>query len=366
MSFSFELFHNPSGNIKHGLPAYAYTDEGFHRTENQTIFAQNWIFAGFAHQIENAGDVIPITVAGKPIFLVRNEKNQVLAFHNVCRHRCLKLVDQPRNCGSTIRCPYHSWIYGLNGELRVTPFFSGLQREAPEGFSLEENGLVPVACEVWHDWIFLNVDGKAKPFDQFIFPLKQQVGKLPLADVRPVATVDMGVVKCNWKLLMENFIEPYHVQFVHKTTTQQPLCDHRVIIDQHCLGSACDIEDKPSVDKSTTLAVTSKYLTLFPNFVMGTYAPDQIGIHLNIPMGVSETRQFRVIYVHKDNSITQTQIEQLKTLWYDVHKEDHEICERLQVGRQSEVADSGGYLSPHWETSVRRFQEMVVHSTTVA
>jgi len=68
MSFSFELFHNPSGNIKHGLPAYAYTDEGFHRTENQTIFAQNWIFAGFAHQIENAGDVIPITVAGKPIF----------------------------------------------------------------------------------------------------------------------------------------------------------------------------------------------------------------------------------------------------------------------------------------------------------
>ena len=176
--------------------------------------------------------------------------------------------------------------------------------------------------------------------------------------------IDMGIVNCNWKLLMENFIEPYHVQFVHKTTTSQPLTDHYTIIDKHCLGSACDIEQDHEIDTSTTLAVTSQYLTLFPNFVLGTYAPDQLGVHLNIPVSVDQTRQFRVIYLHRDSNISGQQVENLKKLWYNVHKEDHAMCERLQLGRASTVADSGGWLSPHWENSVHRFQQLVVESTT--
>ena len=124
------------------------------------------------------------------------------------------------------------------------------------------------------------------------------------------------------------------------------------------------IAEDPNKDTSSTLAVTSRYLTLFPNFVMDTYAPDQVGVHLNIPVSVDETRQYRVIYVHKDSSISDSEIEQLTTLWYNVHKEDHAICERLQLGRKSDVAMSGGYLSPHWEVSVRRFQELVVELTS--
>ena len=161
---------------------------------------------------------------------------------------------------------------------------------------------------------------------------------------------------------MENFIEPYHVQFVHKTTTTQPLVDHFTVLDDHCLGSACDIEDAKSVDESGTLAVTSRFLTLFPNFVLGMYAPDQIGVHLNCPVNAGATTQRRVIYLHKDNDADAEQIQKISDLWYDVHKEDHEICERLQLGRKSTVAADGGLLSPHWEDSVRRFQELVVQS----
>ena len=232
----------------------------------------------------------------------------------------------------------------------------------PDGFSLQDNGLVAVRCATWHDWVFINIDGNAGPIEDFIAPLQRQLGNLALDQIKPVATIDFGVVKTNWKTLMENFIEPYHVQFVHKTTTSQPLVDHYTVIDDHCLGSACDIEENEGIDKSSTLAVTSRFLTLFPNFVMGTYAPDQIGVHLNIPAGSGETLQKRVVYVHRDSKITDEEIHKIRKLWQDVHKEDHDICERLQLGRHSDVAASGGLLSPHWEDSVRRFQELVVES----
>ncbi len=361
---SFDHFQKDDSLVKHGLPNFAYTNADFRAVENETIFVKNWVFVGFAHQLSKVGDVQPITVAGKPLFLVRNDKNEIAAFHNACRHRCLKLVDEPKNAGGMIVCPYHCWTYNLQGELKATPYFGGHEVAPPKEFSMAENGLVPARCETWYDWVFVNIDGKAEDFEVFLQPLKNQIGDLPINKVKPVATVEFGTVKTNWKLLMENFIEPYHVQFVHKTTTKQPLTDHYTIQESHCLGSACDI-DEFSVDNSaTTLAVTSQYLTLFPNFVLGTYAPDQVGVHLNMPVGVDETKQSRVIYVHQDSDLSDGQIEQLKTLWYDVHKEDHEMCERLQQGRLSDVAELGGYLSPHWETSVRRFQELVVDATS--
>lgn len=364
MNKSLEPFLSSDQPFKNGLPAFVYTDDAFRQIENQTLFRNNWVFVGFAHELDMPGDVYPVMVAGMPFFLIKNEDDEITAFHNACRHRCLQLVDEPTNCGNLIQCPYHSWVYDLKGQLKAAPFFGGRDRKAPEGFSLEDHSLVPVRCETWFDWVFINISGDAGPIDEFVAPLERKLNGLELANIKPVATLDFGSIKTNWKTLMENFIEPYHVQFVHKTTTSQPLIDHYTVVEEHCLGSACDIEEKPDIDKSSTLAVTSQFLTLFPNFVMGTYAPDQIGIHLNIPVASGETRQRRVIYVHKDSRISVEEIEKTKNLWYDVHKEDHEICERLQRGRHSDVAANGGLLSPHWEDSVRRFQELVAESVS--
>ena len=370
MAFSLDKFSDNQSVIKHGLPGFPYTSAEFHQLENRTLFSSSWVFAGFAHQLAQVGDLQPVTIGDRPIFMARNEEEQITAFHNVCSHRCLKLIDQPGNFGRLIRCPYHSWTYNLRGELKAAPWFSGRERTPPPDFSpdffMQSNGLRPARCEIWHDWVFINVDGRAEDFERFIAPLQRQLGELSPGQFRAVAMLDMGLIECNWKLLLENFIEPYHVQFVHKTTTEQPLTDHYTIIDRHCLGSACDIEASSAADTANTLAVTSRYLTLFPNFVMGTYAPDQLGVHLNIPVNAGQTRQFRAIYLHRDSPIDDQRVENLKKLWYNVHKEDHAMCERLQLGRKSPVADSGGWLSPHWEDSVRRFQQLVVESTNAA
>ena len=351
-----------------GLPAYAYTSTDYWLQEQQMLFSRSWVFVGFAHEISMPGDVMPVEIAGKPVFLIRDGKGAISAFHNVCRHRCLKLIGEKSNVGPRIRCPYHSWVYGLNGALKATPFFGGPDKHTPEGFNPQSHSLVAIHCEVWFDWVYINLSDNPEPFDKYIEPLRSRLADIDFDQVKAVATIDLGEIKCNWKLLMENFIEPYHVQFVHSSTTDQPLSDHYTVIDKHCLGSAVDIDESSSPGeklkkKSNTLAVSSLYLTLFPNFVFGRYFPDQIGVHLNTPVSVNQTRQKRVIYISDGSKKDDNEIEALKSLWYDVHKEDHEMCERLQLGRGSEIAELGGLLSPHWEDSVRRFQEMALQRT---
>jgi choline monooxygenase len=261
-----------------------------------------------------------------------------------------------------LTCPYHAWSYGLDGELRSTPYFGGTDpRSRPEGFDPKHHGLKPVRCAVWYDWIFVNVSGDAPPFEAFISPVQERLGDIDFSQAKLVGVVDLGVVHANWKFLVENFIEPYHVQFVHAKTTEQPLANHYTIIDRNCLGSAVDLEESREGGDGSgrTLAVSSRYLSLFPTFVIGRYFPNQIGVHLNVPLGPAKTLQRRAIYVTDAIEPTEEAAESLKRLWIDVHREDHEICVRLQEGRKSEVAQDGGLLSPHWESSVRKFQELV-------
>ncbi len=352
-----------AGAVRHGLPPAAYTDGRVFELESDRLFARHWFFVGFAHEMEKPGDVRPVSVGGAPILLVRNRAGGIGAFHNVCRHRCLKLVDAPGNVGPLIRCPYHAWAYDLDGGLRAAPYFDGPRSAKTDGFDRAERGLVAVSCAVWHDWIFIKIEGDRGDFDDHIRPLAGQLEGVDLDRARPIATLDFGEVGANWKLLMENFIEPYHVPVVHRTTTDQPLVDHYSIIEGNCLGSAVDIDGgdggRTRGGGSDRLDVSSRYLTLFPNFVLGRYVPDQLGVHLNVPIGPARTHQRRVIYWIGDEPPSGAERQGLSDLWFKVHKEDHAMVERLQQGRASIAARDGGLLSPHWENGVRRFQELV-------
>ena len=352
---------NKKSGLKHGLPSWAYTSEEFFDAECKTVFSNNWVFAGFVHEFIESGDAIPITIGGQPIVLIKNTNGTINAFHNVCSHRCLKLVDEPCNVGPMLSCPYHSWTYSLDGDLCATPFFGGREHQ-PEGFDMSEYGLNAVKTAIWNDWIFINLNDESQDFDEYAKPLINNFKDINFQKVTPVATLDFGKIATNWKFLMENFIEPYHVQFVHRTTTNQPLEDHYTIVDGVCVGSAIDLDESDQVEGS--LSVSSRYLTLFPNFIIGRYFPDQIGVYLNVPIDSGHTLQKRVIYTTDGKTISNKSVDEIKKLWWDVHKEDHAICERMQLGRLSPVSKDGGLLSPYWEDSVRAFQQMIVDSVT--
>jgi choline monooxygenase len=357
------VFDDP-GPVARGLPSSAYTSEEFFALENDRLFRDGWVFVAFAHELPTSGDAVPVSVAGCPVLIVRNGAGEIRAFHNVCRHRSLQLVDAPGNVGRVLRCPYHSWTYSLDGELKITPYFGGRNPgDAPEGFDRSCRGLVPVRFAVWHDWIFVNLSGTAPDFDGYVSPLARWLEDIDFGELTHLTTIDLGEVRCNWKLLMENFIEPYHVQYVHSSTTEQPLTEHFTINESGCLGSAVDVSrsgDEPARDD--TLSVSSRYLTLFPNFVLGRYFPDQIGVHLNTPMTANRTVQRRAIYGTTRGAVSPGEVQKLTKLWYDVHREDHAMCERLQAGRASEVAMDGGVLSPEWEQPVHSFQKLVLDS----
>ena len=350
-----------NGKITHGLPAQSYTDQHFWEIECNTVLADGWLFVGFVHEFLKSGDAIPITVAGKPILLIKNDNKKILAFHNICTHRCLKLVDKKKNVGKVIQCPYHLWTYNLDGKLKVAPHFGGTNQHTPKGFNKLEHGLKPIRIHIWYDWIFVNLNGKAKKFKEYAKPLIRKFKDINLKKIKKEATLDFGKIQSNWKFLIENFIEPYHVQFVHKTTTKQPLKDHYTIVDGICLGSGVDVqkEDKDS----DTLSVSSRYLSLFPNFIIGTYFPNQIGVYLNVPISPGLTTQKRIIYTTEGKAMSEQEVNLQKKIWWSVHKEDHEICERLQEGRSSPASKQGGLLSPHWETSVKAFQKLIISAT---
>ena len=354
-----------SNNIKNktifnGLPSLAYTDNEFWKKECNSVFADNWVFVGYKHELSNLGDVLPISVADQPILLVKNTKGDIVSFHNVCSHRCLKLVDKPKNVRKIITCPYHSWAYDLDGNLLASPHFGGINNHKLSNFVPANHGLKSIRIKVWHDWIFINLNNNAPLFEKYAASLIKQLKGVNLKKFYPVATLEFGEINTNWKFLIENFIEPYHVQFVHKKTTSQPLKDHYTIVDKMCYGSGVDLKEEDTT--SGNLAVSSRYLSLFPNFIIGTYFPGQLGVYLNNPIDPGRTNQKRIIYTAEGHDLTKAEIKKQKNLWWKVHKEDHEICERLQIGRSSPIAIKGGLLSPHWENSVRAFQQIVIKS----
>jgi len=358
----FKIKKPKNPNTIFGLPAKSYTDENFWKKECKTVLSDGWLFVGFLHELKKTGDVIPLFIADKPILLVKNNNNEVAAFHNVCSHRCLKLVDEKKNVGKIIRCPYHSWSYDLDGKLKSAPHVGGTNQHKPKGFNFLDHGLKSIRIHIWHDWIFINFNGKAKKFEEYARPLIKKFNDIDLTKLKYAATLDFGKINTNWKFLIENFIEPYHVQFVHKTTTNQPLKDHYTVVDGICYGSGVDVK-KEDTKNNSALSVTSRYLSLFPNFIIGTYFPNQVGVYLNIPISPGVTSQKRIIYTTDGKKMAQEEADMIKNIWWSVHKEDHEMCERLQEGRSSPASDEGGLLSPVWEKGVQAFQKLIIDST---
>lgn len=356
-------------HVLHAMAGEAYTCDEFFKKEQKHVFQNNWVLAGFVHELQEPGTAIPTEVGGQPILLLTNSEGEINAFHNVCRHRGLILVNEKTKVEQSITCPYHAWSYDTDGSLESAPHFGGFRKQEIPGFKKCDFGLLPVRFEIWHDWVFVNVDGKAPDFSEYVATFEEELKDFDFNTLEPIGRIDLGEIKTNWKLLMENFIEPYHVPVVHDVTAAgQPLKDHYTVTSGRLLGSGIDLEDEKK-DKTVSdhLDMSARYLTLFPSFVLGIYLPDQAGVHINVPVSPGVTRQYRVLYSLDQRVYSEEEKQALCDLWTDVHKEDHEIAVLLQKGREAAVmqtdgAMAGGVMSPYWEDSAQAFQRMVLEN----
>jgi len=364
-------YFDADGPVAHGLPGEAYTSDAFMQLEREQLFANHWVFVGFAHKLVRVGDVQPIQVGGLPLFLLRDQQRRITAFHNVCRHRNLQLVDAAGNCGKLLRCPYHSWSYDLCGALKNAPYFGGQKAQRQEGFDYAENGLAVVNCEVWHDWIFVNLAPQPMSFADFLAPILRQLGANDVTDYIPLATIDLGEVPCNWKLLMENFIEPYHVfschpwlnEFVGMNEREAPVFEDKVLSCGYRFQKA-DPARGGQLPWFPNLPADKRdrgdWFVLFPNFGFEIF-PDQVDVFIAWPEGPQRCRETIALYFVGDGAsaaqFAEARAHVIKN-WNDLNQEDIGVVERMQAGRRSDGFD-GGVLSPYWDPVLQHFARLV-------
>jgi len=190
------------------LPPWCYTSPAFHRREVETIFMKVWNFLGRTDQVPNPGDYYALEFAGVPLVILRDRNGEVRAFANTCRHRGSLLLEGTGNCRA-IKCPYHGWVYSLEGELVGAP-----DMEKTVGFARADFGLVPLRLESWAGFMFVTFDARARPLGEFLGELPGMLASHALEDMVTVRRKEF-LVECNWKLFVENAMEAYHIPNVH-------------------------------------------------------------------------------------------------------------------------------------------------------
>ena len=355
------------------LPNAAYTDAAFFKLEQNSLFKNTWVFAAFAHKLPNVGDLLPVEVAGQPILLAKSNETVIRAFHNVCRHRGAKLVDEWKSKCRTIVCPNHSWSYSLSGELLARPHFFGGDKHDINSVQCRESNLIEIRCETWNDWVFVNLDGNAADFSAHIEPLVNKLDGYDLSALNFGTELEFDI-HANWKLAIENFIEPYHVFSCHPWLNSFVSMAERSppVFENHILSCGYEFtETDPARGEGLpyfpNLPSDKKrrgdWYVLFPNFAFEIF-PDQLATFVATPSGPDRCKESIGLYFIGDGANSDKYITARNLVinnWHDLNNEDIGILERMQAGRLSDGFD-GGVLSPYWDPVQQHFARLIVES----
>ena len=194
------------------LPQRYFVSPEIFAQEQSEIFSRNWLLVGHKGQLKKSGDFFVIEVPAPPsqgygatkesLIVVRDQKSEIRAFYNVCRHRGTRLKEDTCGHTSAIQCPYHAWTYGLDGRLIGAPHMD----EVP-GFDKADYSLHPVNLEVWEGFIFVNLAAARSSgysLTEWFAPLSGKFSHWNLSELRSAKRIQYDV-RANWKLIFENY-----------------------------------------------------------------------------------------------------------------------------------------------------------------
>ena len=360
-----------------GLPNEAYTSESFLALERDRLFATTWTCIGHACTIPASGDARPVDFLGQPLLMVRDGAGRVRVFHNVCSHRGNQLVREPCRFAARIRCPYHAWTYGLDGALLGTPHVGGPGRHENEGFERRAHGLKAIRAALWLDMVFVNLSGDAPPFERHIGRLAERVYALATPAqyerMRPASTHGSFHLDFNgnWKLVVENNLESYHLPFVHPDlNARSRLEDHYHFYGGDLFAGQGSNLYRPSAGNSAAAferfegwpESTSEYPTLFPNVFVGVHC-DHVWSVVLFPLSPGLTREYWQVYYVGETADDPDHDQARETTlegWRDIFLEDMGVVEGMQRGRAS-PAFRGGVFSGVMDEPTHHFHKWVAN-----
>ncbi|MGA0839583.1 MAG: aromatic ring-hydroxylating oxygenase subunit alpha [Pseudomonadales bacterium] len=191
------------------VPVARYTSKEFFDVEVEKIWKRVWQVACHEDDLLDVGDYVPYDIAGLSFLVVRVSPTEIKAYWNACLHRGRKLREQPGKCATELRCPFHAWTWNLDGSLRQIP----CQWDYP-GLKAENEHLVEVKVGTWGRFVFINPDPNCEPLEDFLGDLPSHFELLPYEKRYKEAHV-AKVIRCNWKVASEAFMESYHVIATH-------------------------------------------------------------------------------------------------------------------------------------------------------
>ncbi len=366
-------------NKAHGLPNECYTNKEYTLIERKKLFEDKWTVIGAASSLPKAGDVKPFDLLGLPLLIVRNKKNKIKVFHNVCSHRGVKLVDKPGNIRNVVRCPYHSWSYTADGELIATPHIGGMNKHQSSKFDKSKNNLKEIKSYVWLDLIIINISNNQMSFKDYIKPLDERWSKFWISKDRELINHanDFGYfklkAKCNWKFAIENYCESYHLPWVHPGLNEySKIDDHYHIqgLPNRFAGQGTTNynpkfrgkEKFPSFPNwPKNKESIAEYVALFPNVMLGIHKDHYYAYWLE-PIDHENTLEHMEIYYVGEKAAKSDKFKSLRKqnhkLWEDIQKEDVDIIQRMQIGRNSN-AYNGGNFSPDMDNPTHQFHKWV-------
>ena len=340
------------------LPAEAYLRDDVFAWERRHFLEGAWFCLGRSSDLSEPGDQRAHAVGDDGVLLARGEDGRLRGFYNTCRHRGHELLP----CGGAatnervVRCPYHRWMYDLDGTFRGGP---GLAAQA--GFDRDDrsHSLVPARLEEWHGWVFVNVSGDAAPLSDYVGTVDAL-----LADRDPttmfVAAVHGYELAANWKVVIENYHECYHCSEIHPELCQISLP-----------GSGEDYEPTGTVIGGTmtllphaeTMSLDGKslgvpfpnltgdalrevyYLELFPNLLLSIH-PDYVMTHRLEPVAPGTTKvECAWLFPPQAKERSGFDPSYAADFWDITNRQDWAACEAVQRGmrgrgyRQSQFSD---------------------------
>jgi phenylpropionate dioxygenase-like ring-hydroxylating dioxygenase large terminal subunit len=350
-----------------GLAPACYVSEAFYALEVERIFRKDWLCVGRADEIPEPGDYMSLDLLGEPLVVVRGGDRLVRVMSRVCRHRGMPVVAGSGRA-RTLVCPYHAWTYGLDGRLLGAP-----EMERTPCFDPATCRLPGLRTEIWEGFVFVSFDAEAVPLAPTLAGLAPVVRNHGLASLQTVRSIPFDM-DCgwNWKLMCENFMEPYHHIGTHRKSLE-PTVPARLAVTPDSDGPfsvvhmryraadgavAGDGWGVPSLPPNERLTDEERgRVTLVHVYPLGliTLFVDHAEFYRTLPEGPGRVRLEKLICVSpaaRSAPGFEAGIEQIVQGFLPIRDEDVAICRGVQAGLASRLAEPGRLChleKPIWE-----------------
>ena len=329
------------------LPARYYLGEDMLARDQAEVLSRSWQLLAHRERLAGPGDHVVEQVGRTPVLVVRGADGVLRAFPNVCRHRAGPLALTDGRGARQLQCRYHGWTYDLEGRLRRAP-----EMGEAEDFRVGDICLPPLAVGEWQGLVFVAVRDDVPPLGQVLGGIAGRIAPIELAAMR-FARRDSYELACNWKVYVDNYLEGYHLPYVHPGLTK--VLDYRVYATE--LSAWHSLQHSPITSADSPYGDGDAfYYFVYPNTMLNIM-PGRLQVNRVLPIAAERCR-VEFDYYYADDPATQARIARDGEFSEEVQQEDIAICEAVQRGLGSGHYQPGR-LCPKRESGVWHFHKLL-------